>query len=409
MNRLGECTISGSARAFFISILLILPGSLLQGNALASPYYEEAVDLQELWEQKKVEPSCTVQDWVKDEWSKLHVILVPGIVHELPRIFSLYFKAQSEVLKEVFGTTVSFANPGSTTSTVDNVEIINQQALRMFDETGKPGVLVGHSKGGAEAFLTAIKHPELILEGKLAFVLLIQASIKGTSIADRMNYVFRFFGRFLGSGFESLRREQAEKNIADALAEMERKLQDQYGPLWEDKRNEISNRIFYIRSKEDYKNLGFAARFAIAVAGAVNTEESDGLLLKDEQFHPDIGEDLGIVNADHVGLIISGLSRLQVSPLTEHDRRAFSRALFQRAMERINAFKISTETLAISAARSLETSETLAGIDAQNPNDGSDANSAYETPLESPSDDDDSISGSINAVNPLSGLEFYWF
>jgi hypothetical protein len=145
--------------------------------------------------------------------------------------------------------------------------------------------------------------------------------------------------KFLGQGIESISPGQVEKNIEAALEEMETRLKNQYGLSdWENKRSEISNRIFYVRSKESFENLGGISRFLLSIFSS-EVEDSDGILRESDQYHDRIGIDLRLVQADHFGLTISGLNQIYVSYLTDSDRYAFSRAVFQHSLERLKKIR----------------------------------------------------------------------
>jgi hypothetical protein len=169
-------------------------------------------------------------------------------------------------------------------------------------------------------------------------LILVQASIKGSPLTGERYLGTRLAKIIFGPGVESISPGNAEKNIDDALEEMEARLKDTFGPDWEDKRAEISSRIFYVRSKEDFSNLGGTSQLLLTIF-FWPMEDSDGLLRESDQFHEKIGVDLGLVQADHIGLTISGLRQVRISCLTDTDRCAFSRAVFQRSLERLKVIR----------------------------------------------------------------------
>src|SRR5439155_12749343 len=95
-----------------------------------------------------------------------------------------YFNDNIEVVQTEYKADASAIYPSSLAGMTDDAELVRATALENFEKTKKPVVLVGHSKGGASVVLAVLRHPELMLEGKVDRVVAIQGAFGGSPVAD---------------------------------------------------------------------------------------------------------------------------------------------------------------------------------------------------------------------------------
>jgi hypothetical protein len=115
-----------------------------------------------------------------------------------------YFKDQTEVVKELGAKAHTF-EPSSFTAMSDEADKVQQRVLSAWGKEERPVVLVGHSMGGASSLLCLIRYPELVAEGKLDKVIVIQGAVGGSPLADTLAHgpLTRI------KGLQSLTREEA--------------------------------------------------------------------------------------------------------------------------------------------------------------------------------------------------------
>ena len=176
---------------------------------------------------------------------------------------------------------------------------------------GSPAVLFGHSKGGAAVLLTVLRHPELVLTGKVEAVIVLQGAIGGSPLADALSTV----KPLAGPGMKSLTTREAKETFSAALSALsERLTRDQWDQLFA--------HIFYVRSAHTETTL--AAELAITELILKEYGENDGLLPKGE-MKLNYGVDLGVLDSDHASLAVSSF----LATSTPSERRAFTLALYR--------------------------------------------------------------------------------
>lgn len=232
-----------------------------------------------------------------------HVVFVAGFLNEL---IPGYFTDNVEVTRAL-GAETSVLLPASG-------EVLEQEAQLIGREVdfrqGKPVVLFGHSKGGAAALLTVLQRPELILEGRVEAVIVLQGSIGGSPVADTLSKV-----PLVGSSLQSLRTDVSKQTFIDALASARNRLTD---AQWK----RLFSRVFYVRSAQDHTTL--AAELALTKASLDGHGPNDGLVNESEMALPH-GVDLGVLDADHAALTVSSF----LATSTVDERRTFTRALYR--------------------------------------------------------------------------------
>ena len=288
-----------------------------------------------------------------------HVVFITGVMNEFTRPF--YFKAFRETLEQDLKMTTSRFDPSSLLTPEANAKILNQY-LQSLDHQRKkekkcgPIILVGHSKGGAEIFYTAQQHSDLILNGTVENMLIIQGAIQGSQLLqdDRawwpIKIVKNHISPWFGNSYQSLDTHHAIPSCKRLITEFREfckfrdpsELQKLYepgpegrgfarfnefekperpqpkNPHTEDRSDShpifkmVSNKLHYVLTHEDPENQMFLTRTGIWWCGNDLTQigKNDGFLALEHQMHADIGNVLGEVRADHSALALSPPSGL---------------------------------------------------------------------------------------------------
>lgn len=269
--------------------------------------------------------------------AKRPAILISGILNELKR--GRYFAEAYTALKQEMGfASVQAIYPSSLISVSDNSEILTQS---LFREDG--AIVIAHSKGGAESLLAVLHHPNLILDGHIDRLVLVQAAIGGSPLANAIvdgaewddllapNPLAHLLGQW--KGLRSLRPQVIQPLFREALSDCAKRLTAKQFQM-------LSDRIFYVRGSQyfnpalpfsDHNQLAALAvptgayldRFNDRHFANVAEGDNDGFVIERDQKLDGIGVDLGILYADHFDLF-EQVATSNASPLVE---RAFIRAV----------------------------------------------------------------------------------
>ena len=278
-------------------------------------------------------PMSSLNERVVEEIKSHHHILIPGMMNEVTSLFGLYYVEVKEFLNSI-DAEYTLQNLPTKTSAVVNADFLNLRLREMYarQEVKRPFSIRGHSKGGTEALLMVLRHPDLMLDGIVDRVLLEQCAIRGSSLAEprSLSFLTPFSYFYIKNGLESVTISGARKNLDDAFQVFDERLSARFPGKGKDfvdrKREEISSKIRYIRSYQNPKEFSLATRIVQWACNRtldVKAGPSDGLLLLKDQKDDRIGRDLGILKHDHVGLSVS-----LVSKTTQDERRALARAVF---------------------------------------------------------------------------------
>lgn len=226
--------------------------------------------------------------WVRDDRPapKLEgtsVLFVAGYLNEL---IPGYFDDNVKVVEALGGKTDRLFPTSE--------ESIDEDAAAVASWVEKqPGPiwLVGHSKGGAAVLLTALRKPRLLLEGKVQAVVVLQGAVKGSPVADRYDSDL-----ILGKkGMHALTQQASETLFKGALESLGTQVSAA-------ERRALFSRVFYVRSRID--EAAVASELSMTHNFLKKFGPNDGLLLADAMKLDD-GVDLGVLDSDHAGLVLS--------------------------------------------------------------------------------------------------------
>lgn len=280
-------------------------------------------NLQEAWEAEIIKPiNKNDANLLKGK----HVLFIAGLLgYELADIMGNYYLDNIKAVEKDLGGTSSYYSPLSSRSIPENADILYSLVMSTAREQKKPIDLVGHSKGAAEILYMILMHPELIIDGIVDHVLLIQAAIGGSPLAEtKEGFLFNIAMSLFSPNLETLTAKISQQNFKNAFQNFESALKTYTGYI--NYSQKISSKIFYVQSKttSDY-SLAISILLTVMQNNLDDYEgEHDGLLPLSSQYHPDIGVPLGVLNADHADLTVSRLSNV-----SNKARRALTRLLFR--------------------------------------------------------------------------------
>ena len=237
------------------------------------------------------------------------VVFVGGYLNEAFQ--KNYFKDALAVTKDELGVRASTVFPASHESVTEDADKLAEEVTAKFEAPHEPVVLVGHSKGGSDALLAVMRHPELVLSGKVDRVVSIQGAIGGSPVAEELE---RIDPDGYLPGLASISTTGSREVFRDQLAALRRDL-----PPGDFER--LSSRIFYVRGAVSRSSLSMELRPTHRLLDRYSP--NDGLVVASDQKLDGIGTDLGVVDADHAALTVAGL----LSSSTTDYRRGFMRAL----------------------------------------------------------------------------------
>jgi len=264
------------------------------------------------------------------------VVFVGGFMNEIVRhrLAGNYFRQNTAAVRSVSpGTAVFRVFPPSSRAMSDNVEFLRERLADAWEQGGRrPLTVIGHSKGGAETLLTMLRHPELVLEGRVDDVVLIQSSIGGSPLSDCLSdpdacrpesMLMRLAGRWIRStwpdGLLSLRTADADRVFGSAVTAARAHVGQ--GGL-----DRLSRSVVYVRTVAPGGVMSRRLRIVSDFLIAAGHDRNDGMLALEDQRLEGVGADLGeVLTASHTDLVCSGVG---VSKRSRRFRAAFTRQLF---------------------------------------------------------------------------------
>lgn len=278
-----------------------------------------------------------VADETLERYLESHtVVFVGGFLNEYVRhrLTGSYFRQNVAALKEVVpGVATLRVFPPSRRGMADNVDWLRDRLEDAWRRGGRrPLVVIAHSKGGAEALLTLLQHPDLASDGVVEELVLIQSSVGGSPIADCLadpdacrppSRLMRLAGRWLWhsyrDGLISLGTDEARRLFAAALEEARAR-----GGA--DGLERLSARVSYVRAVAPVDEVSRRLRPASTFLAGAGFPRNDGMLALQDQLLDRVGTDLGeVLTAAHADLVCSGWG---VSRRSRGYRAAFTRLLF---------------------------------------------------------------------------------
>jgi pimeloyl-ACP methyl ester carboxylesterase len=282
-------------------------------------------------------PGSEMTSGVKDTLQRRRVLFLTGYLGDFSSYLHRYFGTSIDQAQQL-GMQTQVYSPASFGGRAQNLEDIHAEVLRVFaEDPAKPLILVGHSKGGAEALHLVLRYPELLLDGVVDRVVLVQAAVGGSRLGDyeTLYTPFRFLMHFMPKSIKEFADPAlAKRAFRNAFKKFEKNLQARAERgQWRQLKNFVSNRIFYVRSWDSSKNQSAIFRLAplIYKCDLSMFGRTDGVLTtRDQKLHGQgrFGTDLGLLRSDHGGFA-NGRSGNQSEARVE----AFTRVILQQIYE----------------------------------------------------------------------------
>jgi triacylglycerol esterase/lipase EstA (alpha/beta hydrolase family) len=269
--------------------------------------------------------SVLSDDYLKILRSK-HVVFVAGLLNEAAQLVGNYY---CDNIAECTRLGISHSSIGylSSYTVPKNADTLLIELHRIYARVKKPIILIGHSKGGAEALYVVLKYPELMLSDLVDRVVLIHPAVGGSPLADDVcnNIGGRSFTKYLGAGLISIQPSTARRLFSEALSSFREILKSMPQnaasttassaitdpvALSEDSYKKLSDRVFYVRGASPHSGITWGVKFVIYFCNKPLNPAipNDGLLHIEDQMLADFGVDLGILQADHIDLVIGTIS-----------------------------------------------------------------------------------------------------
>ena len=316
---------------------------LIAGLFSLSAIQAQALTLNQRWFVERVSPFDGLSAGVLETLKGRHVLFVSGIMNELadPQLLGIkfiksYYRSNIDSIQNELGMTYEYYGPNSSEAVDVNSDQVYAQMMRAYSRSGKPLIVIAHSKGGAETLHAILKHPEVILNGYVDRVILVQAAIGGSPIAtttENRGVLYKIVSWFVYRGVRSLETAQSRINFESAFRIYEEQL-IRYGMQKSGSRgvlrslhDDVSRKIFYVRAHESREKLSWGIRAVNDVCGMRLHDDgrNDGLLMLKDQKHTRIGVDLGVLSADHIGLTVDYYSNFSSAV-----KKAFTRAVLSQ-------------------------------------------------------------------------------
>lgn len=224
-----------------------------------------------------------------------------------------YFSHNADSLRNDFGQTdVTILRMATCDSEASNAITLDSDFRAEQLKAGHSLLVLGHSKGGAEALLAVLKDPALIRDGVIENLVLINGAVGGSAVADR----YALTTEKLCPGVIDLRRENSQAAFSAALAALDAS-----------DRELLASHIFYVRAAKPTADVAFVFKDSAAYLTA-NFGPNDGMMLPEDEYLPALGTDLGVLVADHTDLVGWGPYTGTPASLKEAFTRALMRVLF---------------------------------------------------------------------------------
>jgi pimeloyl-ACP methyl ester carboxylesterase len=286
--------------------------------------------LTDLFRHESILPAATLPEEYLVKLRARHVIFVDGLLNEAAHLVGNYFCDNISEIKDL-GISHSHIGYLSSYSVPKNADTLVGDIHETYVRVKLPIILVGHSKGGAECLYAILKNPHLLQSGIIDRVVLINPAVGGSPLADNVskNILARCFSKYLGAGLRSIQPENSRKIFSEALeffkqfliTKSEKSLTSSSttssstsaSSTSSVKRNtgndsfkNLSDRVFYIRGAAAADDLCWGVRFVIFFCRQPldASVPNDGLLHVEDQMLHGFGIDLGILDSDHIDLVV---------------------------------------------------------------------------------------------------------
>jgi hypothetical protein len=254
-------------------------------------------------------------------------VLVDGILGDLTQ--SLYSEVEVFLKAQLPESQIQIIRPSS----FHGLELNADALARQLRPGARPRILLAHSRGAAEVFLALLKNPDLLSEANIARVVLVQGAFSGSPVADwTADLVDRGCHRSIKSEFVTSVCDFVDlfaPSLNGLRSHSARTLRmDHQRVVGAETKAKFEERVYFVRSRVSLGKAPMALKpSALYLGHYFGAFENDGILLTIQQRVPGFGQDLGILEADHLRLL--GTSRKG-----HKDSSVFMRSLLAELVKR---------------------------------------------------------------------------
>jgi hypothetical protein len=235
-------------------------------------------------------------------------ILVDGI-----RLFyfSRNFQPAIEVLRDELSVKdVVLVSPEVSTSINENALLIAKTISSVIQKTHKNIYLVAQSRGAAEALLSLLDRPQLLVSAShpgVAKIILAQGALKGTPLADIWDTVCNASPNFIAPVSEILcaylsPMRLSLKGLTPAV--MENLVGGRISQLTPEQVENFRSKIYFVRSALPAIEASFFIKPGIQAINEMTSgcHDNDGMIPASSQIIQGLGQDLGVFRGAHSDL-----------------------------------------------------------------------------------------------------------
>lgn len=247
-----------------------------------------------------------ISSWTPEEKELLNsysYLFIDGILGDLTQ--DLYKNLIPYLESELPSTSVRVLRPSSFNNMEANAKWIS---LELKSKKEKPLIVVAHSRGAAELYLALLKDPSLFEQASIHKIIFVQGAFSGSPLAEWVTTLLQktcptkspsqtsevcSFAKLFEQSAQSLNpytaieiRSRYQKNLKDTA------------------KLHFQNNVYFVRSQSSSKTTTMPLKASHAyLKRYYNGFYNDGILLTSHQRIKGMGQDLGILEADHLSLL----------------------------------------------------------------------------------------------------------
>jgi hypothetical protein len=236
------------------------------------------------------------------------ILLIPGLFHEVNGLLhSRVLNHQKQILQQDLGIPFFIEGFASQGCLVENADLLYEKICSQATFQGKKLILLGHSKGGVEALYAILKYPQLVTEGIVDRVVLIQSPVQGSRFLEQNQNTFlvQLGKKLISKPLNALMPDQSQLFLKNLLENLDSLSLDSLQRF-------LSERVYYLRGFKDQAQISSVLKKFISYFEKHFDEEhlNDGILGVDEQHFLGFGKDLSVMQEDHLFLCASSAEEI---------------------------------------------------------------------------------------------------
>jgi|GEM_PF-6135258 len=282
----------------FVAIFGLLTPSFISQAQLAERFRAEKV---QFLGQPTAVPSFSVEE--RQALAAYNYIFIDGLLGDLTR--DLYQQVVP-YLRAQLAVELRVLRPSSLNSASANVAYLRNELRK--SSISKPNIVIAHSAGAAELFLALLENPELFERARIEKVIFVQGAFSGSPLAEwAYSFLSRGCAEFVRKalptpcGLASIFAKSAHSLLPEVAIGHRVPLQRKLGAA---DQALFQERAFFVRSRSTPSDTQMALKASsLYLKRYYNGFHNDGILLTLHQRVRGFGQDLGVLDADHLSLL----------------------------------------------------------------------------------------------------------